>query len=129
MEVVFFFIIFIVYIAGELFNKKYPSGPYIPMRQEKEDESERYQKPSAEHKRRKQAKPKEKYKPRDNDISGQQCADEAYNNKCNSTYDHSHKTHAPYENRKSVLPIGNNLAQAIVLGEILGKPKAKKYDI
>ena len=29
MEVVFFSIIFIVYIAGELFNKKYPSGPYF----------------------------------------------------------------------------------------------------
>ena len=160
MEVVVVFII--LYIVGEIFDKKKPTAPPIPMPQEDEDESERYQETLAEHERRRQAELEEKYKPREHKISVplpmtdekgeaepdvyttdanevlnkyQQYAREhakedndAYNNECDSPYDQSHKSHAHYMNRKSGLPTGNKvtLAQAIVLGEILGKPKAKR---
>lgn len=52
---------------------------------------------------------------------------EAYDTKCDQPYDLSHKEHAHYQKGYG-LPTGDKvtLAQAIVLGEILGKPKAKQ---
>lgn len=52
---------------------------------------------------------------------------EAYDTKCDQPYDVSHKEHTHYQKGYG-LPTGDKvtLAQAIVLGEILGKPKAKQ---
>lgn len=52
---------------------------------------------------------------------------EPYAPECEQPYDTSHKTH-PHYDRGNGLPAGDKvtLAQAIVFGEILGKPKARQ---
>lgn len=52
----------------------------------------------------------------------------AYDNECEKPYDYSHKDHSHY-NRGNGLPNGDkvSLAQAIVYGEILGKPRSKVF--